>query len=256
MKPQRIVSLVPSTTESVCAFGAAERLVGCTRYCEHPASALANVVRVGGTKNPKRDAIAQLEPDLVLCNAEENREEDIEWLRARAPVLVQSPCTVAQAAAALEELGGALGCEETAAQFVAALGREIAAPPPARRIKAFYAIWKKPWMSVGATTYIHDVLRLAGFDNVCAGASSRYPETLPEEVAALRPEVVLLPDEPWVFDEQQLRELAASGPFGSARLLLCSGRDFCWHGVHAATGLRRARALALAALQKVAAGGA
>jgi len=91
---------------------------------------------------------------------------------------------------------------------------------------------------------------------VCAGSSSRYPETRPEEVAELRPEVVLLPDEPWVFDEAQLRELAASGPFGSATLLLCSGRDFCWHGVHAAKGLRRARALAVAASQEVAAGGA
>ncbi len=244
MQPMRVVSLVPSTTESVCAFGAAERLVGCTRYCVHPTEALATVARVGGTKNPKRDAIALLEPDLVLCNAEENREEDIEWLRARAPVLVQSPCTVAEAAAGLEELGRVLGCEHAAAPFVEDIARELAALPPSHRTKAFYAIWKQPWMSIGGSTYIHDLLRLAGFDNICGNAVARYPVMRPEEVTALRPEVVLLPDEPWVFDEAQLRELAAAGPFGTATLLLCKGRDFCWHGIHAALGLRRARALA------------
>lgn len=95
--PQRIVSLVPSTTESVCALGARDRLVGCTNWCTHPADSLHGIARIGGTKNPKREAIARLEPDLVLSNAEENREEDLEWLRARVPVLVQTPCTATEA---------------------------------------------------------------------------------------------------------------------------------------------------------------
>ncbi len=245
MKPMRIVSLVPSTTESVCAFGARERLVACTNWCTHPAELLQGVARVGGTKNPKRDAIAQLEPDLVLCNAEENREEDIEWLQARAPVLVQAPCTVAEAAMALAELGEALGCEDEAAPFVAAIARELAAPPPVQRLRAFYAIWKKPWMSVSQSTYIHDVLRIAGFDNVTADSASRYPEVAIADIAAMRPDAVLLPDEPWVFDEAQAREIAASQAFGAAKVTLCCGRDFCWHGVHAAEGVRRARALAV-----------
>ena len=246
MKPMRIVSLVPSTTESVFAFGAGDRLVACTRYCTHPADMLANAARVGGTKNPKRDAIARLEPDLVLCNAEENREEDIEWLRARAPVLVQTPCTVAEAAMALEELGRALGCEDEAAPHCAALARELAASPPQQRLRAFYAIWKKPWMGVGPSTYLSDVLRLAGFDAVCADTGARYPEVALEQVAEARPDVVLLPDEPWVFDESQLRELSDAGTFGEAKLVLCSGRDFCWHGVHAAEGLASARGIARA----------
>lgn len=249
--PQRIVSLVPSTTESVCAFGAQGRLVGCTNWCTHPADALHGIARIGGTKNPKRDAIARLEPDLVLANAEENREEDLEWLRARVPVLVQSPCTVLAAAAALEELGAVLGCGDEAAPFVAAIAQQLAAPPIASRTRAFYAIWKKPWMSINATTYIHDVLRLAGFDNLCAEQGARYPEVDVATIADLEPEVVLLPDEPWVFDEAQRAEIVASRQFAGARVLLCSGRDFCWHGVHAATGLARARQLAAAAASEV-----
>jgi hypothetical protein len=99
--PRRIVSLVPSMTESVCRLGAADRLVGVTRYCVEPADELRAVARVGGTKNPKLEAIAALEPDLVLVNTEENRSEDVAWLRARMPVLEHCPRTVVEAAAAL-----------------------------------------------------------------------------------------------------------------------------------------------------------
>ena len=152
---------------------------------------------------------------------------------------------VVEAAMALAELGEALGCEDEAAPFVAAIARELAAPPPVQRLRAFYAIWKKPWMSVSQSTYIHDVLRIAGFDNVTADSASRYPEVAIADIAALRPDAVLLPDEPWVFDEAQAREIAASQAFGAAKVTLCCGRDFCWHGVHAAEGVRRARALAV-----------
>ena len=94
-------------------------------------------------------------------------------------------------------------------------------------------------MSVGRDTVMHDVLRVAGGVNVCADAPARYPEITIDEVGELRPDVVLLPSEPWEFDETQRDELAASGAFGSARLVLCDGRDFCWHGTRIADGLGR-----------------
>ena len=64
--PERIVSLVPSTTETVAALGAADRLVACTRYCIEPAELLRELPRVGGTKNPDREAIMACAPDLVV----------------------------------------------------------------------------------------------------------------------------------------------------------------------------------------------
>jgi len=243
----RIVSLVPSTTESVCALGAAARLVGCTRYCTEPAAALQRVARVGGTKNPSREAIAALRPDLVLANAEENRAEDLDWLATRFPLLVQTPCTVDAAVAALRELGAVLGCDGAATQFAdrieatAAALRSATAPGPAPRV--FYAVWSKPWMGANASTFVHDVLALCGAANVCADAGARYPVVDVADLVARGADVVLLPDEPWVFDEVQRDRLAAARTFGSARLLLCSGRDFCWHGVHMAVGLPRAARL-------------
>ena len=239
--PRRIVSLVPSTTESVCALGAGERLVGCTRYCVEPSAALHGVARIGGTKNPKRDAVLALQPDLVLANAEENRAEDLAWLSARAPVLVQTPRTVPEAATALGELAAALGC---GAALAAAVGAAVTAPAPALRpLRAYYAIWRKPWMTVNGDTYVHDVLARAGFANVAADAAARYPEMAPEEAVGRGVEVVLLASEPWVFDEAQCAELAAARTFADARVVRCDGRDFSWHGVHAAAGLAAARSL-------------
>lgn len=243
---QRLVSLVPSTTESVCAFGAGDRLVGCTRYCTHPPAALAGVARIGGTKNPDREKVLALRPDHVLANAEENRPEDLEWFAARVPVLVQTPRTVAEAVAALRELahvvgGGAAGAALATVERVAAdlaIGAAASSSP-----RVYYAIWRKPWMTVGGDTFVHDVLRCCGATNVAADAKARYPEMAPEVAVARGVDVVLLASEPWAFDDAQQRELAASATFGRARLVLCDGRDFSWHGTHMAIGLRRAHAL-------------
>lgn len=254
-RPTRLVSLVPSTTESVCAFGAGDRLVGCTRYCTHPPAALAGLVRIGGTKNPDREKVLSLRPDLVLGNAEENRPEDLEWFAARVPLLVQTPRTVAEAVASLRELAPAVGepgaalaaVERTVAALAAA---NVAAAPPSPRV--YYAIWRKPWMTVGGDTFVHDVLRCCGATNVAADAEARYPEMAPDAAVARSVDVVLLASEPWAFDDAQRRELAASATFGRARLVLCDGRDFSWHGTHMAVGLLRAQRL----LQQVGGAGA
>jgi iron complex transport system substrate-binding protein len=246
--PARIVSLVPSTTESVCELGAASRLVGCTRYCTEPAAALRGVERIGGTKNPDRDAVLRLRPDLILGNAEENRPEDLDWLAARAPVLVQTPRDVPSATAALDELAARLDATAAAAPIVASVRAWTAAmalgTAPGPRV--LYVIWRKPWMSVNGDTFVHDVLARCGATNVCAAAERRYPEVDPAVLAAGELDLVLLASEPWEFDASQRDELATARTFGAARLMLCDGRDFCWHGTRMARGLSRARA-ALAA---------
>ncbi|MBL9076875.1 MAG: ABC transporter substrate-binding protein [Planctomycetes bacterium] len=248
--PRRIVSLVPSTTESVCGLGHGAALVGCTRWCEEPAAQLAQVQRIGGTKNPDREAVLALAPDLVLANAEENRAEDLAWLQQRVPVLVQTPRSVREAAAALRELAQALGDVEAAVPWLLRIEAELAAAEVERLraapLRAFYAIWRKPWMSVNADTFVHDALRCSGFANVTAALPVRYPEVDLAAVRALAPDVVLLPSEPWAFTAADRDALQHEGTFGSAVVAVCDGRDFCWHGVRMAEGLGRARRLAAA----------
>jgi ABC-type Fe3+-hydroxamate transport system substrate-binding protein len=247
-RPRRIVSLVPSTTESVHALGVGDRLVGCTRWCTEPGQDLAAVPRLGGTKNPDREAIAALAPDLVLGNAEENRPEDLDWLGARFPVLVQTPCDVIAAAHALRELATRLGDGAAATPWLHRIESWLVAAAAERQRRALrracYVIWRRPWMSIARSTFVHDVLATVGLTNVCADAAVRYPEFDPDVVRESGVDCVLLASEPWVFDETQRRELAAARVFGDARLLVCDGRDFCWHGVRMADGLGRALALA------------
>src|SRR5690606_23749475 len=149
--PQRIVSLVPSLTELVCALGAGDRLIAVTRFCTEPAAQLAGLTRVGGTKTPSIDEIVALQPDLVLVNAEENRRDDYARLLAAAlPVCVRFPRTVAAAVDGIGRPGAALDCAPAATALQAAIAAAQAALAPLRAersVRVFCPIWQRPFMS-------------------------------------------------------------------------------------------------------------
>ncbi|MGW2381754.1 helical backbone metal receptor [Streptomyces sp. NPDC001658] len=220
----RIVSLVPSLTEAVAATlpGA---LVGATDWCTHPAD-LA-VTRVGGTKNPKTDRIVALAPDLVIANEEENRRPDLDALRAAGiEVLVTEVRDVPQAFRELDRVLRACGAAtrprwldeaETAwASPVAAIGPRRTAVVP---------IWRRPWMVLGRDTFAGDVLARLGVDHLYAEHAERYPRIPVEELRAARPDLVVLPDEPYRFT-------ADDGPeaFAGLSCALVSGRHLTWYG--------------------------
>ncbi len=244
--PRRIVSLVPSTTETLCALGLAEALVGITAYCREPAALLAGKPRIGGEKDPDLERIRALAPDLVIANVEENRAEDVARLRAWGiPVWVAYPRTVAEAIGMIRDLGRLTGTEAWAEALAAeceALRAEAEARTAARRpVPCFYAIWREPWMTVGRDTYIHDMLRLVGGANVFADRAERYPTVTLDEVAARRPEVILLPDEPFRFRARQRQDFAAYAEVPAVRagrILLVDGKPFSWHGPRIAEALR------------------
>jgi ABC-type Fe3+-hydroxamate transport system substrate-binding protein len=249
-RPERIVSLVPSWTETVFSFGLGARLVGVTRFCVAPQDTDA-VAKIGGTKNPDTQAIAALAPDLVIANAEENRREDIERLRGFGiPVFTTYPRKIGSAVESIMKLGSVLGCEGEANILARGIVREVSTIETALgawsklRFRAFCPIWKNPWMTFNADTYAHDVLRMLGFNNVFAAAGERYPRTTIEEAIELRPDFVLLPDEPYEFRSKDVEELKPLLPPAlSRRLVLISGRDLHWYGVHMLTGLRSLAAL-------------
>ncbi len=244
--PRRIVSLVPSTTETLCALGLAEALVGITAYCREPAALLAGKPRIGGEKDPDLERIRALAPDLVIANVEENRAEDVARLRAWGiPVWVAYPRTVAEAIGMIRDLGRLTGTEARAEALAAeceALRAEAEARTAARPpVPCFYAIWREPWMTVGRDTYIHDMLRLVGGANVFADRAERYPTVTLDEVAARRPEVILLPDEPFRFRARHRHDFAAYAEVPAVRagrILLVDGKPFSWHGPRIAEALR------------------
>ena len=238
-RPVRIVSLCPSTTETLIDFGLAAQLVGVTRFCIHPADIVRGIEKVGGTKNPDLDRIRALRPDLVLFNEEENRKDDYDRLRGDVKVDATIVRRVQDVPAHLRHLGRLTGTEAQAQaraeQVEAARARLARARTSATGFRYAYLIWRRPYMAVGGDTYVSDLFAEAGGKNVFEGAKDRYPEIDVAGLRAARPEVVFLSDEPFPFKPKHAAELTVEAP--ELRTQLIGGDDCCWHGVRTLRGL-------------------
>jgi iron complex transport system substrate-binding protein len=242
----RLVSLCPSITESLVAFGLKDELAGVTRYCIHPREAVSSLRKMGGTKNPDLRAVREAQPDLVFMNGEENRREDIEALSKDFPVDVSHPRRVADVPPLLRHFGRLTAREHEAETWARRIEeeKERLETGPREPFRFVYLIWKSPWMTVSGRTYIADLLRTAGGSNVFEGGE-RYPADYPEvseaDVVAAHADVLLLPDEPYRFGEADAAWWRERLP--GARVLRVSGDDFCWHGVRTLRGLAAASPL-------------
>lgn len=219
--PQRVVSLVPSITEAVAAT-VPNVLKGATDYCTHPAD--LDVPRVGGSKYPDIAKVLELNPDLVIANSEENRPEDVDRLRANGiPVWVtEAPATVPTALASLRRLfGTAWDAEPDWLIKAEDLWRET---KPAKRT-AVVPVWRRPWVVIGRDTFAGDVLHRLGVENVYAQHEERYPRPSLAEINATGPDLVILPDEPYLFTHEDGPESFPGLPY-----VLVSGRHLTWYG--------------------------
>ena len=242
--PRRIVSLVPSLTETLFALGLGDAMAGCTIFCTEPAEGVARLTRVGGEKNPRLDAIRDLGTDLVVANVEENVREHIETLRGWGiAVYVAYPRTVADGVRLIADLGrltGAAAEGESIATGLAA-GLERRRVEPGLRSRVFCPIWRRPYMTINGDTYVSDMLRVCGGDNVFSGRAGRYPEVTLDEVAAARPDVILLPDEPYRFRRVHLADFAPYGDVPAVRrrrIHLVDGKLLSWYGPRIARALQ------------------
>lgn len=266
----RVVSLVPSETESVVVMAGIERLIGRTDFCLEPAGQIEGIPSVGGTKRFDVERVLALEPDLILANQEENGERDVKALiAAGAPVHLSFPRSLEDSCTYLHELNALLGRDRSDVLEGAERAVRDAAPPAwrARTPRVAVPIWRDPFMSFDEHTFASAMLEAAGADNVFAGRprryplaadldaarlekpttkDTRYPRFAIEELLARAPDVVLLPDEPFAFDERHRDELRAL--LGHDRVVLMSGKDLFWYGVRAAGAVSRLRAL-LASLE-------
>jgi len=213
-RPRRVVSLVPSLTESVPA----DSLVGVTDYCP------VDTTRIGGSKYPDVDRVLALKPDLVLANVEENRAEDVDRLRANGvPVWVTAaPATVPQALASLRRLLATAWDDEP--QWLVEAEHVWTQVEPTWAT-AVIPVWRRPWVVLGRDTFAGDVLHRLGVANAYADDPERYPRPSLEDLRAKPKDLVVLPDEPYAFS-------ATDGPeaFPDTRCVLVSGRHLTWYG--------------------------
>jgi ABC-type hemin transport system substrate-binding protein len=219
----RVVSLVPSATETALALGL--DVVACTRFCEQP-----GIETVGGTKNPDIERIAALAPDVVLVDEDENRAEDAVALRDRGVELFVS---------AVRDVAGAIRFTVALAERCALAVPDLAAEPSdiGEGRCVVVPIWRRPWMSINRDTYGSSVLAHLGFVNAFADAAERYPAIELADLGTLGPELVVVPSEPYEFSDAHLGELHVAVP--DAAILRVDGRDLFWWGIRTPGALER-----------------
>ena len=226
-RPERIISLVPSQTELLADLGLSDRVVGVTRFCVHPPEWMKTKTVIGGTKKFDFEQIARLKPDLILGNKEENYKEGIEALAESHPTWVSDIYNLTDALAMIHQVGDMTNTSRSANAITTDIKQAFGMLRPKNPARVLYLIWRKPWMGVGSNTFIHEMLRSAGWTN-CLDDRSRYPEISSQEIEQLDADVILLSSEPYPFKEKHVAELNRVSP--RSRVILVDGEMFSWYG--------------------------
>lgn len=271
--PQRVVSLIPSMTESLFDLGYGQSVVAITDYCIHPADKLVSLPRLGGPKNPDTEQIAALKPDLVFANQEENTPQVIQALiDAGLNVWVTFPQTVDHALDILRQLLAIYHSDAAAMQITSvqkSLDWARAAVLDQPKVRYFCPIWQDStqsgqewWMTFNQHTYAHDLLAGFGGENIFSDrerlypldadlghadseqmedADTRYPRVTHKEIEAAQPELILLPSEPFAFDinhKLAFNDILATSPaVQNDRVFLVDGSLITWHGTRLAKAI-------------------
>ncbi|WP_109298916.1 ABC transporter substrate-binding protein [Aquimarina sp. AU474] len=230
--PKRIVSLVPSQTELLIALGLKDSIVGITKFCVHPSNLRKEKTVVGGTKKINYDVLEKLNPDIILCNKEENSKEIVEYLEKEYPVHVSDIFSVSDALEMTLQYGEMFKKQTLAKTLVSEIKmeeesfRNFIKDKPKKQVA--YFIWKNPWMAAGKNTFIDYLLKENGFTNVF-DHMSRYPEVSDNDIASLpKLDLILLSSEPFPFAQKHIDDAQKTYP--SAKVILVDGEYFSWYG--------------------------
>lgn len=230
--PKRIISLVPSQTELLCDLGLEDRIVGITKFCVHPYHLKATKKIVGGTKKVHFEKIRLLQPDIIICNKEENTLEMVSELRQICPVWITDIRTIDDNFKMITDFGQLFNCRTEAQKWNDKLVfahndfKQFIKEIPTQKV--VYFIWKKPYMIAGSGTYIDEMLQLNHFQNAYA-YKERYPEIqLDRMQLEANPDLILLSSEPFPFQEEDAFEM--SNFAHQTKTILVDGEMFSWHG--------------------------
>lgn len=229
--PKRIVSLVPSQTELLYDMGLDEQIIGITKFCVHPKHFLKTKTIVGGTKNPNFDKIKALNPDIIICNKEENTKDIVTACSKIATVWVTDIYSVVDNNQMISDFGKLFGKEKNATNLILKINQakiDFQNFFSAHQIlKAAYFIWKNPYMVAGNLTFIDQMLQLNHYENVYKNLN-RYPEINFETITNQEIDLILLSSEPYPFKETDKEEFQKQLP--NSKIIIVDGEMFSWHG--------------------------
>jgi iron complex transport system substrate-binding protein len=190
--PQRIVTLLPSLTETVCELGQCQRLVGVDRYSNWPA-AVRGLPVVGGGLDPNVEAIVALKPDVVLLALSSRVAQRLESLGIK--VLALEPKSQADVRRVLDKVGQVLGVDDTARVWrvidasVQAAAQSV--PPRARNTRVYFEVNNAPY-AAGEASFIGETLARLGVRNIVPAALGPFPKLNPEYVVRANPDLIMV----------------------------------------------------------------
>ena len=230
--PKRIVSLVPSQTELLIDLGLENQIVGITKFCVHPKHLRKNKTIVGGTKRVKVEVVKSLNPDIILCNKEENSLEILQQMQQIAPVHMSDIFRLEDSFDLINAYGKLFEVEAKAKHIIDKIklnlqefNRFIMTQP---KLKVAYFIWREPWMIAAEQTFINHLLELNKFKNVYDNLE-RYPEIdLDAMCSEKKPDLIFLSSEPFPFKEKHIEEF--KNLKCDIKVLLVDGEYFSWYG--------------------------
>jgi iron complex transport system substrate-binding protein len=193
--PKRIVSLAPSMTELLFAFGLEERIVGVTSFCDYPEAAKKKP-KIGGMSNPSLEAVIALKPDIVVMTVDGNPKEFEERLRSmKIRTYVFRSTRLQEFPRGIREMGVALGVREKADPLAEDIEKKLAdlgGKRPAKENKVLFVIWPEPLIVAGPGSITDDGLNLLGQRNIAVAAKSSYPKYSIEEVIRSAPDIIFI----------------------------------------------------------------
>lgn len=229
--PRRIISLVPSQTELLVDLGLESSIVGVTKFCVHPKHLRMSKAVVGGTKQINIEKIKALQPDIILCNKEENTEEIIKSLEDIAPIHVSDIYNLEDCFELINMYAAIFDVEDKALDLISNIQIEREAFKlqfqNKDKLKVAYFIWKNPWMVAASDNFIDIMIKEAGFLNAFEN-EKRYPEIDLNYKALAEADLVFLSSEPFPFKEEHVLELQSQFPEKTIKIV--DGEMFSWYG--------------------------
>ncbi len=228
--PKRIISLVPSQTELLVDLGLEEQILGITKFCVHPKHLKSKKTIVGGTKQVNYQKIEALQPDIIICNKEENTKEIVETLQKLAPTYVSDIYTISDVERLFEDFGLLFNKEFEANKLIEELQfnlsnfKNFSKDKPQKKVA--YFIWANPWMVAGGNNFINEMLSLNNYQNVFQN-TPRYPEIELHKLSELDVDLILLSSEPYPFKK---KHAAILHQYTNADIEFVDGEFFSWYG--------------------------
>ncbi len=226
--PERIVSLCPSVTESICSLGFSGKVVGVTDYCNCPENILNKITRIGGPKNINTDIINKLNPDLVLFVKDENSKKDFYEIENKFSSFVFDVNSVTDSLLFLKLIGQIFSANTQINKIINKIKEKLKTTSKVyTKYRYLYLVWKTPYMAAAGDTYISSLLSYFGFQNILS-SKKKYP-VIDINKCLSDLDVVFLPDEPYNFDKRDRNQLSKEIP--QKEILEVNGRMFSWFGL-------------------------